>query len=140
MHLCNKHLSPLQRRSMQIFGANLALIVFLTTLARDISKHDHPGMVLVYLFAIFPAIPVAFIVAAAGRYLARETDEFIRMLVMQSLLWGLGVTMVADTLLGGLFLGNILGGKWPDILPLFNIDLFSVTAMAALRIQLWRNQ
>jgi hypothetical protein len=140
MQLCNKHLSPLQRRSVQIFGANLALTGCLTTFAREISRHDHPGVALVYLFAIFPAIPAALIVAAAGRYLARETDEFIRMLVMQSLLWGLGVTMVADTLLGGLFLSNILGGKWPSILPLFNIDLFSVTAMAALRIQLWSNR
>jgi hypothetical protein len=38
-----------------------------------------------------------------GQYLARETDEFIRMIVTRSLLWGLGVTMVANIVLSVLF-------------------------------------
>jgi hypothetical protein len=125
---------------MQLFGSNLTLVVLFTMAGRELQEHHHLFLPLVYLLAILPAVPVAVMVAAAGRYLVRETDEFVRMLVMQSLLWALGVTMVADTLLGGLFLSDILGGRWPSILPLFNIDLFCVTAMIALRVQLWRNR
>jgi hypothetical protein len=133
---CNRQLSPLQRRSMQLFGANLALAAVLSLLLRDHFKDAHSPAFLPYLIAILPAIPVAGIVFVAGRYLARETDEFIRALVVQSLLWGLGLTFVADTYLGGLL-------AHPGVfrlIPILNIDLFCVSAMVALRVQLWRNR
>jgi hypothetical protein len=75
-------------------------------------------------------------VAVIGRYLSRETDEFVRMLATHSLLWALGVTMVADTILGALNQYNFL----PGLLPVLNIELFWITALIALHIQLWRNR
>ena len=131
---CNRSLSPLQRRSMQLFGCNLIFAVALTTVARMVNEDRHLAPPLAWLLAIAPAIPVAGTVAVVGRYLKRETDEFVRSLVVQSLLWGLGVTMVTDTVLGGLLQNH------GSLLPILNIDLFCVTAMLALRIQLWRNQ
>jgi hypothetical protein len=89
-----------------------------------------------YLLAILPAIPVIGIIAVVGRYLARENDEFVRMMVVQALLWGLGITFVTDTVLGGLYAAPSIDRL---IAPL-NLDLFVVSAAVALRIQMWRNR
>jgi hypothetical protein len=136
MSSCNRNLSPLQRRSIRLFGANLALTAFLTLGAREFYKQTHPPIVFVYFLAALLTIPVIGVIVVVGRYLARETDEFVRMMVVQSLLWGLGVTFAVDTFLGGLF-------AFPDIyrlIPILNLDLFCVTCGFALRIQLWRNR
>jgi hypothetical protein len=93
-------------------------------------------MLLTYVLATLAAIPVIGVIAVVGRSLARETDEFIRMMVVQALLWGLGVTFVADTFLGCLF-------AYPSIytlIPPLNLDLFVVTAGVAVRVQMWRNR
>ena len=71
-----------------------------------------------------------------GRYLARETDEFIRTLVVVSMLWSFGIIMVVDTVLGVLFRSS----AGLHILPMLNIDLFCVVTPLALRIQLWSNR
>jgi hypothetical protein len=134
--LCNRQLSPLQRRSMQLFGANLVFTAVLSLTTRDLFKDGHVSAPLLYLMALLPTIPVVGIVATVARYLARETDEFIRALVVQSLLWGLGITFAVDTYLGGLF-------AHPQIfrlIPILNIDLFCVSVGVAVRIQLWRNR
>jgi hypothetical protein len=134
--LCNRQLSPLQRRSMQLFGANLGLTAALSLFAHDYFKDAHPSAPWLYVAAMVPTLPVIGIVTTVARYLACETDEFIRMVVVQSLLWGLGITFVADTWLGGLY-------AYPGVfrmIPMLNIDLFCVASMVALRIQLWRNR
>ena len=136
IQLCNKQLSPLQRRTMALFGANLGLTAVFSLATRDLFQQAHPSTLLVYLAAILPTIPVAGVVVVVSRYLTRETDDFIRMLVVQSLLWGLGITFVVDTYLGGLF-------AHPQIfrlIPILNIDLFCVSVGVAVRIQLWRNR
>jgi hypothetical protein len=94
------------------------------------------SMLLTYVLATLAAIPVIVVIAVVGRYMARETDEFVRMMVVQALLWGLGVTFVADTFLGCLF-------AYPSIytlIPPLNLDLFVVSAGVALRVQMWRNR
>jgi len=134
--LCNRHLSPLQRRTMQLFGANLALAAVLSLTTRDLFKDGHVTAQLLYFMALLPTIPVIGIITVVGRYLGRETDEFIRALVVQSLLWGLGITFAVDTYLGGLF-------AHPQIfrlIPILNIELFCVSVGVAVRIQLWRNR
>lgn len=136
IQLCQKGISPLQRRTMQLVGANLGLIAALSLATRDFFKAGDSNNLFLYLVAALPTIPVICMVAVIGRYLARETDEFIRMLVVQSLLWGLGITFVFDTYLGGLF-------AHPQIfrlIPVLNIDLFAISFGVALRIQLWRNR
>ena len=136
MPFCNRHLSPLQRRSLQLFGANLFLTAVLVLLAQHRYERAHASMLLTYVLATLAAIPVIGVIAVVGRYLARETDEFIRMMVVQALLWGLGVTFVADTFLGCLF-------AYPSIytlIPPLNLDLFVVTAGVAVRVQMWRNR
>ena len=136
MALCNRQLSPLQRRTTQLFGANLALTATLTVAAREFYKQTHRAFVTVYLLATLLTLPVIGVIVVVGRYLTRETDEFVRMLVVQALLWGIGVTFTVDTFLNGLF-------AFPDIyrlIPILNLDLFCVTCGVAMRVQLWRNR
>jgi len=136
IQLCNKQLSPLQRRTMALFGANLGLTAVFSLATRDLFQQENPSTLLVYLAAILPTIPVAGVVVVVSRYLTRETDDFIRMLVVQSLLWGLGITFVVDTYLGGLFANPQIF----RLIPILNIDLFCVSVGVAVRIQLWRNR
>jgi hypothetical protein len=136
MPFCNRHLSPLQRRYLRLFGASLLLTAALVLIAHTRYELGHASMVLTYVLAILAAISVIGVIAVVGCYLARETDEFVRIMVVQALLWGLGVTFVADTFLGCLF-------AYPSIytlIPPLNLDLFVVSAGVALRVQMWRNR
>jgi hypothetical protein len=135
IRFCNRQLSPLQRRSMLLFGANLILAAVFSMATRNLFRGAHAAPLL-YLMALLPTIPVIGIITVVGRYLTREVDEFIRAVVVQSLLWGVGITFAVDTYLGGLF-------AHPEIfrlIPILNIDLFCVSVGVALRIQLWRNR
>lgn len=134
MALWNRQISPMQRRTLQLFGANLGLTAVLVAAAHETYKQTHPAAALMYVLAFLLAISVIGVIAVVGRYMTRENDEFVRMMVVQSLLWGLGGTFVADTFLGGLY-------AYPAIyrlIPPLNLDLFVVSAGVALRIQLWR--
>ncbi len=137
MLLCRKDLSILQRRSMRLFGGYMGLVVALTVIGRWMVEEGHPSRATVYLLAILPGIPVALMMAQAGRYLARESDEFVRLIVMQALLWGFGITLVADVVMGGLFAEIPAMGR---LLPLLSIDLFCCAAIVALRVLLWRSR
>jgi hypothetical protein len=60
----------------------------------------HPGVVFGYPLAVLPALPIIFALVCTGTYLAEETDEFQRSLLIQSLLGGIGVTLAATTVWG----------------------------------------
>lgn len=132
----NKQASPLQKWTLRAFTINFVLMVGLSTFARLVFEHGHPGKAIVYLLSFLPAFPVVGMVWVIGRYLSRETDEFVRMLSTNALLWALGVTMVVDTVLGALNQYNFL----PGLLPVLNIEMFWITALIVLHIQLWRNR
>jgi hypothetical protein len=134
--LCNRQLSPLQRRTMGFFGANLGLTAALSMVTHDFFKPDHLSLFLSYLLATITTIPVIGIIAVVSRYLKRENDEFVRMIVVQAILWGLGVVMAVDTFLGGLLIYPSL----TKLIPILNIDLFCVVTGVAVRVQLWRNR
>jgi hypothetical protein len=132
---CNRGMSALQRQTVRTFGACLALIAFTEMVWLDFARH-HPSTFIVALFAVVPAILVVAVIAAVGRYLARENDEFVRTLVIVSMLWSFGVIMVFDTILG-VVLRDSPGLR---ILPMLNIDLFCAVTPVALRIQLGRSR
>jgi hypothetical protein len=135
MLMCKKNLSPLQLRSLRRFGGCLGLLVFLTVASWDNFFPDLPAW-LHYLLAVTPALPIAGMMAVAGRYVARETDEYVKTVVTQSLLWAAGCTLVAGILIGSLteFMPHI-----GHMLPVFSVDLFCIVFVFALRAQLWRN-
>jgi hypothetical protein len=132
----NRNFSPLQRRSLAKFGSLMLLAVVMLAVAHESADHSTVAKSLVMVLYLLPAFPIMLMVRVVSQYLTRETDEFIRLLVMRSLLWGIGTTMVADTLLAAVF-------SDPRALRLavvFNIDVFTVTAMIALSLQLRRAQ
>jgi hypothetical protein len=134
--LCNRQISPLQRRSIRVFGTCLVLVAVTELIWVDGFAKNKPSIAITALFAALPAILVAAMIVNIGRYLARETDEFIRTLVVVSMLWSFGIIMVVDTVLGVLFRSS----AGLHILPMLNIDLFCVVTPLALRIQLWSNR
>lgn len=56
-------------------------------------NNNPPAAPLSYLFAILPAVPVLGVIAIIGRYLAQETDEFVRMRQVVGLLIAVGLTL-----------------------------------------------
>ncbi|WP_425993773.1 hypothetical protein [Caulobacter sp. DWR1-3-2b1] len=67
-------------------------------------RNLEPTGPLLWILAIAPAIPVIAVIAIMGLYLIEETDEFIRSVLIQSMLWGVGITLSACTAWG--FLEN----------------------------------
>jgi hypothetical protein len=145
LSLCNRNLTPLQRRSVQLMGVAILLTVLtnfstpnLTNPLLDlfpglsrIAAHDgHPSAVVVWSIAAFSVIPVLFAVWVAGRYLKAEPDEFIRVLVVRALLWGFAVTMAGNAI-AGVYI-NFYSGPFP--LSVLNADLFFVSTGIAFRL------
>ena len=62
--------------------------------------HLHPTGFIVYLLAVLPALPLVASLAVVGLYIADETDEFERSILVQSILWGLGATLSVATVWG----------------------------------------
>jgi hypothetical protein len=130
---CNRNLSPLQRRSLASFGGVVAAAAGSTMLVHDAMEHARLTRAGIYGLAVLAAVPVGALIFIVGRYLARETDEFVRMLVVKSLLWGFGVTMVTDTIYS--YLAEYAGyGRVNGMLQMLNIDVFCVSAAIALRL------
>lgn len=132
----NHNLSPLQRRSMALFGSLMILAVVMLGAAHEAAEHSSVSKSLVMVLDLLPALPILAMIVVMSRYLTRETDEFIRLLVMRSLLWGIGTTMVADIVLAAVFNDP----RALHFAVVYNIDVFCVTAMIALAVQLRRAQ
>jgi len=53
-----------------------------------------------YPVAVLPALPILWVLIETGRYIAVETDEFQRNLLVQCLLGGIGGTLAVTTVWG----------------------------------------
>jgi len=62
--------------------------------------HLHPTGLIVYVLAVLPAIPLIGSIAIVGLYIAEESDEFERSIVVQSMLWGFGGAFAVSTIWG----------------------------------------
>ena len=131
--LCKKNLSPLQRRSLAGFGGVIGCTAGLTMMVHEAFERVHLSLLGIWGLAILAAIPMATLIFIIGRYLSRETDEFVRMLVVKAMLWGFGVTMVTDTIYS--YLAEYAGDAHSNgMLQMLNIDVFFVSAAIALRL------
>lgn len=142
--LCNKNLTPLQRRSIQMMGGAMLFTVLtnfstpnlpnplfdaLPALPRLIAQYQHSASFVV-LLATLSVLPILLVVWIAGRYLTAEPDEFVRALVVRALLWGFAVTMAGDAVAGVLM--NLYSRPFP--LTILNADLFFVATGLSLRL------
>jgi len=132
--LCRKNLSPLQRRFGLLFSTTLIATSLLFMWSYHATEHGYASWKL--LLGFLPAVPFLTMMFLIPRYLTQEKDEFLRMLVIRALLWGFAVPMVVDTIWG--FLWKLAP---PDTaLPMMNVDLFCITALFVLAIQIRRYQ
>jgi xanthosine utilization system XapX-like protein len=115
----NSSTTPAGRRYIARFiPAMLAYVGVLCGTLWAIRTFEPTGPLL-WVLAIAPAVPVIAVIAIMGLYLMEETDEFIRAVLVQSMLWGVGITLSACTAWG--FLENA------DVVP--HIPLYLVFPM-----------
>lgn len=113
--VCTKPSTAARRYLRRFFPAMTAYVVVLFASLWFIENHNPKGPLL-WLLGVAPAIPVMGVIAAMGLYLVEETDEFQRAILVQSMLWGIGITLSLSTAWG--FLENV--GALPHF-PLYLI-------------------
>ena len=74
--------------------------VFCMGAAVALGKAIGPGSPWLWLVALLPTLPILFIIWAMGRYLAEETDEFLRHRAVNAALIGLAAVLVLATVWG----------------------------------------
>jgi hypothetical protein len=121
------------QRDVMIFMAVYLVLVLCSAL---IVKHGAPAHFLLYLFSVVPAVPIIGVIARMARYLHEETDEYQRLIRMESILVGAGamlaVVVVSDFLRTFAHTGD---------LPPFTLFLVFALSMAATElVQYLRNR
>jgi small-conductance mechanosensitive channel len=139
MRASNNGLTSLQRRSISLVGSSLGVCAALSLSLHEIPLH-HFTAATYGIIALIGAAPILMTVLVIGRYLAKETDEYLRSVVVQSVLWGSGLILILDTVLGYLVAFASVDPIHLRSLGVFNLEIFIVTAAVALRVQLWRNR
>jgi len=110
--------------SLQLFFANLLLTAVIVVIAHKTYDQARGVNAADLRVATLAAIPVIVVIAVVGRYMARETDEFVRMMVVQALLWGLGVTFVAIHFSAAKSASRKPCARWRRPLPMFVVSFF----------------
>jgi len=120
--ITNTAFTPLQRRYGVLFYGCWGLTAVFMLLVKFVFLHQHPVGIPAYVLAVVPAVPFVTCIVIAGRYLYRETDEFMRILTTQSMLWGAGITLAVDSTWG--FLSIYTG--IPPMPFFFNYTIFFI--------------
>jgi hypothetical protein len=68
--------------------------------AITVHNHWHPTGPILWLVAVIPALPIIYFVWALGRYLAEQSDEYIRMQQVTAALFATGWLLVLATFWG----------------------------------------
>ena len=135
MRFCRRQLSSYQQRSLRTIEIMMGICIALSILLQAILERHNLSTPVRYgiaLLAIAPVIPTILLIA---RYLRSEKDEYMRKLVVESMLWGLSFVLIADTFIS--YIGPL---SFLVVIGNISLDIFVLTASAALEIKLWRNQ
>jgi hypothetical protein len=90
------------RRYIYRLAPTMAIYIAFLFLAKWSFHHLHPTGLVVYLLAVLPALPLIGSLAIVGLYIAEESDDFERSIIVQSMLWGLGGALSVSTIWGSL--------------------------------------
>jgi Kef-type K+ transport system membrane component KefB len=85
-----------RRYNKRVIGLSL-LYALLLVAAIMVFKRMHPSGPLAWLLAILPALPIMAIVAAMGRYLVEESDEYLRAMEVRKSLIATGFMLTVTT-------------------------------------------
>ncbi len=86
-----------QRRYVVRSWVSAGLVLFLAVGAKLAFRLWSIEGAVAYLIAVLPALPIVGMLIATGVYLADEKDEFMRMMLVQCLLFGIGATLAVTT-------------------------------------------
>jgi hypothetical protein len=90
-----------RRYNNRLLPTMLVYLAF-TFITKWAFQHHPPSGLLAYLLAILPAIPLVGSIAIVGLYIAEESDEFERSILIRSMLWGFGVALAIGSVWGTL--------------------------------------
>ena len=89
-----------RRRYLYRLAPTMAAYLVFLFITRWVFHNLHPTGLVVYLLAVLPALPLVGTLAIVGLYVAEESDEFERSIIVQSMLWGLGGALSLSTIWG----------------------------------------
>lgn len=92
--------NPAIRRFMMRFLACMLAYAMTLVLSFWVFVRFHPTGILAWVLAVFPALAIVAQIVACGMYLAEEKDEFVRNVLVQSMIWGIGATLAVTTTWG----------------------------------------
>jgi xanthosine utilization system XapX-like protein len=133
-------LSPLQLKTLTSIWTYVVLLLLIDGVSGYAIEHGNRMKALMILLDILPAVPTLAILGVLGRYLSRETDEFIRMLVVKALLWSAAFVVVAATVQSALAKWSAEWTLAPTEVPLMNAGIFIAVTMIALCLEFRRNR
>jgi hypothetical protein len=121
-----------QRRTMTAMAGYLVVILASSWIVR----HDHPQGWHLYFWSVLPAIPIVAVIVHMGRYLSEETDEYLRLRTMRSLLFATGA------LLGTIVVSDFLQAfaNAPAFPPFVSFMIFAFTFAATQGVQQLRDR
>jgi len=91
---CATKASKIYQRRML---TTMLLYVGIVLAATNIVRRGHPVGWHLYFWAVVPAVPVLIVLLYLGLYLREETDEYMRMLTVRSLLVATGALLATLT-------------------------------------------
>lgn len=135
MRFCRKQLSAYQQRSLRTIEIMMGITIALDILLQAILEKHNLAIPWRYGMAILSIAPVIATILLVARYLRGEKDEYMRNLVVKSILWGLCAVLVSDS-----FFSYVR--PYVSLIPIGNLslDVFVITASFTLESKLWRNQ
>lgn len=98
--MASASISRATRRYLFRLVPTMAVYVLFVFFSKWSFQHLHPTGSSVYLLALLPALPMVGSLAIVGLYIAEESDEFERFILVQSLLCGLGGALAVSTIWG----------------------------------------
>jgi hypothetical protein len=115
------------RRILLASGAYM-LCFFASIALYERVSHDSPAL---WLMALVPAIPLLCMIWAMVRYLAEETDEYLRHRAIMAALFGLAVVLALGTIWGFLETFGLAAHVW-------NWWVFPAWAISLAASHLWQ--
>ena len=92
--------SKAELRYLYRLAPTMLVYVICLFIVQRIFHHHHPTGLVAYLLAVLPALPLVGSLVIVGLYIAEESDEFQRSILIQSMLWGLGGALSVGTIWG----------------------------------------
>jgi len=120
---------------MRSIETMMGICIALNILLQAVLERHHLNLVTRWGIALLSIAPVIATILLVARYLRGEKDEYLRNLVVESILWGLGIVLIADT-----FFSYVQPDSFPIPIGNISLDIFVLTVSGRLEAMLWRNQ